>query len=204
MSAFYSMLGWLHKKMVFGHRVEVLASELAAQIPKGASILDIGCGSGHIGFLVAQKAKRVSITGIEVAARPDCMIPCSEFDGRTIPIEDASFDVCMLVDVLHHAGDPRLLLREAARVSKRYVLIKDHISEGSLDNLTLKFLDWVGNRPHGVVLPYNYMSLAEWDGAFEEASLKRLSWSREVPLYPFPASLLFGRGLHFVAVLEKA
>ncbi len=112
----------------------------------------------------------------------------------------------MFVDVLHHAPDGQgitRLLSEACRVSRRFVLIKDHLSESRFDFKTLQFMDWVGNRPHGVVLPYNYQSRAQWDRYFSQAGLTVQSWDDRIPIYPFPFSALFGRRLHFVAMLGK-
>ena len=82
------------------------------------------------------------------------------FDGKTIPFEDNSFDLVMFVDVLHHAEDPASLLAEAARVSRKYLLLKDHVRTGLVGKWTLRLMDWFGNAQHNVVLPYNYLSEA--------------------------------------------
>jgi SAM-dependent methyltransferase len=201
-----SLLKRAHGGAVHGRRVRVLAEALAPKIPAGSSVLDIGCGDGTLAGLVMRRNPSVSIRGIEFAPRPDCLIECAAFDGATIPHPADSFDVCMFVDVLHHAPDAQgiaRLLSEACRVSRRYVLIKDHLSESFFDFKTLQFMDWVGNRPHGVVLPYNYQSRAQWNSFFSEAGLAIRDWNGSVPLYPFPFSAVFGRGLHFVALLEK-
>ena len=145
--------------------------------------------------------------GIEFAPRGNCLIECTAFDGSRIPYPEASFDICMFVDVLHHVRDSQgieRLLSEARRVSRRFVLIKDHLSENRLDFVTLQFMDWVGNRPHGVVLPYNYQSRGDWDRHFLADGLKVKEWETRIPLYPFPFSALFGRQLHFVGLLEKS
>lgn len=176
---------------------------LAAQIPPDASVLDIGCGDGTIGSLIAQQRPDVSIQGVEFLVRPECKIECSLFDGCTVPFADASFDVCLFVDVLHHTQDPAVLLREATRVSRSLVLIKDHLDENFVDNATLRFMDWVGNRPHGVVLTYNYQSRRQWVKHFSKCGLREVSWTTRVPLYPSPFSLLVGRGLHFIALMKK-
>lgn len=184
----------------------MLAKLLAAKIPAGASVLDVGCGDGAIAKLIAGYNPSVTIQGIEFAPRANCMIECKAFDGGSIPYPDASFDVCMFVDVLHHVKDSEgieRLLREACRVSRRYVLIKDHLCENRFDFKTLQFMDWVGNRPHGVTLPYNYQSRHQWDKHFLATGLKVKEWQTNVPLYPFPLSALFGRQLHYVGLLEK-
>ena len=192
-----------HQSLVVGRRVRVLAHLLAAKVPGNSSVLDIGCGDGTVGSLIQSAVPSVQIQGIEIAERPACRIPCGSFDGLHIPFPDATFDVCMFVDVLHHTNDIRQVLAEASRVSRRFLLIKDHRSESPLDFYTLKFMDWIGNRPHGVVLPNNYQSRSQWDIYFADAHLSLRAWEDQVPLYPFPFSTIFGGKLHFVALLEK-
>src|SRR5690349_13901632 len=75
-------------------------------------------------------------------------------------------DVVSFVDVLHQTSDARILLREAARVSRRYIVIKDHLREGPFAKATLQAMDWIGNYGHDVVLPYNYLSEQEWHEHF--------------------------------------
>jgi SAM-dependent methyltransferase len=192
-----------HQSFVHQRRVRVLAEVLAAQIPQGASVLDIGCGDGTIAGLIAQFRPDISIKGVEVMARPGCKIECHPFDGSTLPFADSSIDVCMLVDVLHHTADVSVLLREAARVSAKFVLLKDHLSESAFDHATLRFMDWVGNRPHGVTLTYNYQSRAQWRTHFAASGLNEATFTSDIPLYPAPFSAVVGRGLHFAALLQK-
>jgi SAM-dependent methyltransferase len=198
-----SWIGRWHHAFVFKRRTRVLAEMLAAQIPQRASVLDIGCGDGTIGSLIAQLRPDIAIQGVEFLVRPGCKITCHPFDGSSLPFADASFDVCLFVDVLHHTQDPAVLLREAVRVSRSFVLLKDHLDENFLDDMTLRFMDWVGNRPHGVVLTYNYQSRKEWAEHFSECGLEEVSWTTQVLLYPPPFSLVVGRRLHFVSLLRK-
>ena len=135
--------------------------------------------------------------------RPGCKIECRPFDGSKLPYPDASFDLCLFVDVLHHTQDPAILLREAVRVTRDFVLLKDHVDENIVDDVTLRFMDWVGNRPHGVVLTYNYQSRKQWAAHFSACGLKEESWKEDVPLYPWPFQLILGRNLHFISLLRK-
>jgi SAM-dependent methyltransferase len=200
-------LSWIargHRALVFGRRARVLADALAPLIPaETRTALDIGCGDGTIASLLAQRRPDLAIEGVEVTPRPTCNIPCRAFDGAQLPFPDRSFDVCLFVDVLHHTTDVTQLLREAARVSRSSVVLKDHLSESSFDHATLRAMDWVGNRPHGVTLTYNYQSLGQWQQHFASCGLEATQLSSALPLYPFPFSLLFGRKLHFVAQLAK-
>jgi SAM-dependent methyltransferase len=198
-----SWMGSWHRAFVFERRTRVLAEMLAAQIPQRASVLDIGCGDGAIGSLIAQLRPDISIQGVEFLVRPECKIECRAFDGISLPFPDGSFDVCFFVDVLHHTQDPMVLLREATRVSRSWVLLKDHLDENIFDHLTLRLMDWVGNRPHGVVLTYNYQSRNQWAEYFSKCGLAETSWTTRVPLYPPPVGFIAARGLHFVALLKK-
>jgi SAM-dependent methyltransferase len=129
------------------------------------------------------------------------MIPVARFDGAMIPEEDKSADIVMFVDVLHHTPDPMVLLREAVRVARRAVIIKDHRMSCIGAGVRLRFMDWVGNRPHGVVLPYNYWPEGRWQAAWDELGLEVKHYQTDLALYPKPTRWLFETGLHFLAGL---
>ena len=195
-------VGVLHERLVVSRRVRVLASHVATLLPSNAKVLDVGCGDGTIDLLITQQSPGTTIEGIDVLVRPTAKIPVRAFDGIRIPYPDATFDAVMFVDVLHHVDDPLLLLQEAIRVG-RSVVIKDHFRQGFLAGVTLRFMDWVGNAHHGVALPYNYWSKAEWDAAFDAVGLKPVEIKRSLGLYPAPASWIFERGLHFIGRFER-
>ena len=198
-----TLLDPVHRGYVHGRRVRVLLSHLAPLLPADARVLDVGAGDGHVARALMDARPDVAIEGIDPLVRPDTAIPVTEFDGTHIPFGDGAFDAALIVDVVHHAADPLALLREAARVVREAVIIKDHRRDGFLAAPTLRFMDAVGNRRHGVALPYTYWSSDEWRDAFAEIGLKPDVEIRRLGLYPFPASLLFDRGLHFVARLRR-
>src|SRR5260370_33388467 len=112
-----------HRVRVSGVCARCLSGALAAQIPERASVLDVGCGDGAIGGLIAELRPDVKVHGVEVMVRPGCKVPCTAFDGTILPFADDSFDVWMLVDVLHRTRDIRALLRAASRDSPSGVSI---------------------------------------------------------------------------------
>jgi len=197
-------LAVLHDRFVFNRRTQVLAAHFCDLLPRDAAVLDVGCGDGTIDLLIQASRPDVSIRGVDVFVRPTAKIPVQHFDGLKLPFDDRSFDAVTFVDVLHHTDDPAILLREAARVSRKAVIIKDHTMDGLLAYGTLRLMDWVGNAPHGVVLPYNYWPERRWRETFKAIGLEIGEWRASVGLYPWPASLLFDRRLHFVARLAAS
>lgn len=193
----------VHSRLVFGRRVRVLATHAAQLLPKDArTVLDVGCGDGALARLIIDRRADLEISGLEIRARPATAIPVQEFDGRHLPLENASRDVVLMVDVLHHAEDPRLLLREAARVARKAVIIKDHLSDPWLGHQRLGVMDWVGNVGHGVPLRDGYLSRAQWSDAFAQAGLRECERRERLGLYPAPVRWLFETGLHFLSRLE--
>lgn len=182
--------------------MDVLTAALTPFVPPNVSLLDVGCGDGLLANHVKNIAHAESVTGIDVLARPKTHIPVTIFDGVHIPIPDTSFDVVMFVDVLHHTEDPLTLLREAARVSRNLIVIKDHTMDGVFAEATLRLMDRIGNRRNDVALAYNYWSRSRWLEAFKQLRVEVLSWTNDVPLYPPPLSWIFGRSLHFIAQLR--
>ena len=197
-----SALSRLHTTHVFARRVRVLANQLSSLIPNGATLLDVGCGDGSISEQISRLRPDLTITGIDVLLRERTQIPVTLYDGQTIPFADNSFDAVMFVDVLHHTEDHELLLREAKRVSRQAIILKDHTRDGLFAGQTLRLMDWIGNAAHGVSLPYNYLSEQQWRGSCESLELGITHWSGDVGLYPWPASIFFDRHLHFIARLK--
>lgn len=197
-----SWLGRLHGRYVGQQRVQVLGDRIATLLPPGATLLDVGCGDGDLARQIAELRPDVSIRGVDVLVRPTTYIPVEPFDGQRLPAADCSVDVVLAVDVLHHTDNPLTLLAEAARVARKGIVIKDHLSDAPLAGHTLRFMDWVGNAPHGVRLPYNYWPRPRWHAAFEALGLVIEEWHETLGLYPRPASWLFERRLHFLTRLR--
>lgn len=194
----------VHARAVFGRRVTVLAARIADLMPnERAKVLDVGCGSGDIASALGSLKPLLKLAGVDVLVRPGAAIPVTKFDGNRLPFPNDSFDYALLIDVLHHADDPRSLIAEVARVA-RQLIVKDHYRDGLFSTLRLRFMDWVGNAPHGVRLPYNYLSKTEWSAIWNQTGLRVEAINENLALYPFPADHIFGRGLHFIAQVTRA
>ena len=196
-----SIVELVHDCFAYERRTRLLSGHLAEITPKNFHMLDGGCGDGRLTQLISQKRPDVTLRGIDTLLRPRTYIPVDPFDGKTIPYDSRSFDGVMFVDVLHHTEDPMSLLREAARVARRIILIKDHTLQGLFAAQTLRFMDKIGNARHGVSLPNNYWPKERWLEAFDTLALRIGVWTDKLGLYPWPASWFFDRSLHFIAQL---
>jgi len=193
----------VHSRYVQERRVRVLSNLLAQEIPANARVLDVGAGDGWMAHSIQEKRPDLQLEGLDILMRKKAYIPIIPFNGKQIPQPDGSYDVVMFVDVLHHTEDPMVLLKEAARVMRRTIVLKDHTANGVWAHSVLRFMDGVGNRRYAVALPYNYWAEDRWRSAFDKLGLMITTWHSKLGLYPWPANLLFERGLHFVTRLER-
>jgi SAM-dependent methyltransferase len=193
------MLHRIHSAHVHTRRVRVLAGHLCELIPRQSRVLDVGAGDGLLASQVLAQRPDLQWVAIDTLARPVTHVPVQLFDGNHLPFSDKEFDQVLFIDVLHHAADPMAILREAVRVTRRGLVIKDHLREGVCAGPTLRFMDWVGNAAWGVSLPYNYWTCAQWQKAEQELRLATEEKRMKLGLYPWWANWLFGRSLHFIA-----
>ena len=191
---------YIHKKITLLNRLKVLSTELSKLIEKRSAVLDVGTGSADIAFLIGQNTNS-AFTGIDVLVREDTKIPVEEFDGKTIPFEDKSYDYVIFIDVLHHTPNLKELLIEASRIAKNGIIIKDHNCNSLWQNKVLRFTDWFGNAQYGVDLEYNFKSRKNWLSIFNELGLIETLYVNP-KLYPIFTRLVFWKDLDFISKLN--
>ncbi|MEQ9334553.1 methyltransferase domain-containing protein [Thalassobaculum sp.] len=153
-------------------RMRHLPPRLARHLTDIDDVLDVGSGSGQLARLLMQINPALSITGVDVKLQPDPGIPVLRYDGVQLPFADNAFDAVTLVDVLHHDRQPERVLQEALRVARHRIVIKDHYWVTRWDHLQLCIADYLGNRPYGIALPYNFLKIEGWRDLFEKAGVR--------------------------------
>jgi len=196
------LLRTLHKP-IYEHRQQVLVRLITPHLGPGARVLDVGCGFGHLGEALMKAAPGVRVEGVESVRRGNELIPVTAYEGTRMPWPDHTFDAVILADVLHHDDDQLRLLREAARVSKNRVIIKDHLREGLLAQQRISLLDWAANAGYKVPCTYRYNDLREWRDMLGHVATEVVEERTSVDVYPVVFNQLLGRGLHYFSVFVR-
>lgn len=94
--------------------------------PDGATVLEVGCGTGVLTRRLAQWPGVARVVGVEPApsllerarelAAPLPNVAFEQADGRALPFGDASFAVVVFDSTLSHVPTPEAALAEARRV----------------------------------------------------------------------------------------
>lgn len=92
------------------------------------SILEIGCGEGHMLELIASRSG-VELHGLDLDIPvlreagnrcPQAML--TMMDAHHLAYKDRSFDLIVACEVLEHVWHPEQVLAEAARITRRYAI----------------------------------------------------------------------------------
>jgi ubiquinone/menaquinone biosynthesis C-methylase UbiE len=125
------------------------------------------------------------------------------YDGAVLPFGNHAFDVVLCADMLHHTESPSGVLREACRVAKRCVIVKDHICDTLLDRAILTSMDWLGNTGTGVPLPFRFLSSRQWSELFVTLPYRETERIEGLQYWGWPIRSVLDRRFHFVAVLQR-
>jgi 2-polyprenyl-3-methyl-5-hydroxy-6-metoxy-1,4-benzoquinol methylase len=179
----------IHHEAVHLPRVDRIARGMADLAVRAETMLDIGCGNGLLARDIAARVGAKSVRGVDVKVREETAIPVEGFDGKELPFADASFDLVTIADVLHHAEDPEVLVREAIRVLSPdgKLVIKDHFRVGPVSNAVLLAMDVLGNYSTGVLVRGRYLSPSQWVALVAEGggNVDRLVWPFVVHRLPW-------------------
>jgi ubiquinone/menaquinone biosynthesis C-methylase UbiE len=194
-------------KSVYESRIRALVDVICPHLEKGDRVLDVGCGTGALGRALMDSPHcppGVHVEGLERVRRGNEAIVVHEYDGVTMPMADASVDVVMLADVIHHEEDPLRLLSEASRVARRIVIVKDHRLGAPFAQQRISLLDWAANAPYGVPCLYRYNTLPQWGEWYKKLGLSVKQEVTSMKLYPPAYNWFFGNRLQYFAVLSPA
>jgi len=131
--------------------------------------IEIGSGPGSV--LSVMRKQNYYVDGLDIADNSfhDDLRPLV-YNGRDMPFPKGAYDTALLLTVLHHTSDPEAILREAARIAKRIVIIEDVYDNRVMEWLTKGFdslmnLEFIGH-------PHSNRADAQWMETFAGLGLK--------------------------------
>jgi ubiquinone/menaquinone biosynthesis C-methylase UbiE len=161
---------------------------------KPTSVLDIGVGNGNILKSIGNTLSldRNDLFGIDVV---DYSLEKSftylRYDCDSIPLEDNSVQLILLMMMLHHTDSPLDTLKEAHRVlsSEGSIVVREtnaYCNDLLLFNILMEYVFYTILLDLPINITKNYFSVEEWEDLFMTAGFKyeRLS-SQSVDINPF-------------------
>lgn len=147
-------------------REETIVKNLQPFLPRGQHVVEIGAGNGLVAQML-HDSTGADFTLLDVVDYNASKLPMHVFDGRTLPFPDHSFDLALLVFVLHHNPDPRPVMWEAMRVARNGVIVVENDTRGLIKKPLTRMIDSTEHLHRGVPPCYMTKSSDEWRSFFE-------------------------------------
>lgn len=132
------------------------------------SHVEIGSGPGSV--LDVMRAKDYDIDGLDIR---DCSyredLRPVLYDGKSMPFCKHAYDTALLPTILHHTSNPEAIIKEAARIARRVIIIEDVYEGRIMEWLTKRFdslmnLEFTGH-------PHSNRTDAQWQTTFARLGL---------------------------------
>src|SRR5689334_890680 len=119
-------------------RARGLVSRIVPFVEEKDQVLDIGCGTGHNAERL-KRVRHVQVSGLDVVDMSMTGPKPLLYDGQHIPYADETFDVSILIYILHYLDDPASFLREVKRVTRKRIIVVQTTCRGA----TGRRMHWV-------------------------------------------------------------
>ncbi|HEC66458.1 MAG TPA: class I SAM-dependent methyltransferase [bacterium] len=112
------------------------------------SVLDVGCGEGHLVEIL--NTRRIRAKGVDFSPYAGKRIPYdfTLADAKSLPFKDNEFDVVISSDFFEHIYEEGIdeIYKEMQRVSKKYVMamisFKKHTKREIDTHVTVRPVEW--------------------------------------------------------------
>ncbi|MEP3225498.1 MAG: class I SAM-dependent methyltransferase [Parasphingorhabdus sp.] len=131
-------------------------------------LVEIGSGPGSVVEIFRDQGLEVTALDIADNSIEKRLRPII-YDGEIMPFDDQTFDTGLLLTILHHTKRPDVILHEAARISKRLIIIED-VYESPWQAFYTKWTDKLTNMEF-FGHPHSNRSHQQWLATFDQMGL---------------------------------
>jgi ubiquinone/menaquinone biosynthesis C-methylase UbiE len=144
-------------------------NRLDGYLAEKGTVIDIGAGWCNVAEILEAKGMEVLPLDVKDLSLVEGIDPVI-YDGVRIPFEDNTFDLALLLTVLHHTHRPEEIVKEARRVARSMVIIEDIFTNTAGKYWTFAMdsllnLEFIGH-------PHSNKRDQEWRVLFNELGLK--------------------------------
>jgi ubiquinone/menaquinone biosynthesis C-methylase UbiE len=149
-------------------RVKEKLAVMASHLDPTDRVLDVGAGNCILCQELGRLGYHVVPVDLQNLSFVDEIVPIT-YDGTTLPFGNDSFDVALVITVLHHAPDPDAILAEVMRVARRIIVIEE-IYENRVEKYFTYAVDSLFNLEF-FGHPHSNRTDSEWRKAFKKLRL---------------------------------
>lgn len=140
-----------------------VSNSILKMIDYNSKILDLGCGNG----LISKKFKNVIRTDLFKQKKVENFL---QSNAINLPFKDKTFNTTICIDMLHHTTNIIKVLKEMKRVTRDFLIIKEHAFKNSKEKILIHLGDFLTNNIK--CENFNHLHYNMWLDIFEELNLK--------------------------------
>ena len=165
------------------YRANLVISTYKRWFKGNEKVIDVGCGTGVVTYLL-KKELGLNIIGCDVKNYLIYDIPFVRIKNEKLPFPNHSYDVVLLIDVLHHVDKSKQehMVNESLRVAKNVFIFEfEPTFSGKIADIILNKLHY-GN----LNTPLTFRNAKDWKKVFKNLSANSNFIKLNKPFwYPF-------------------
>ncbi len=175
-------------------------------------LLDYGCGNLSLAYHLKKNGCIKDFIGIDTYEKPffsdiDTNLLYKNYlqIDKNVNFNLANnYDVCIMVDVLHHIDESeRVKILKNIQENSDFLIIKDHLEHSLVSRYLLRLADFFGNYAYGVTIPKKYFTREAFLDLMLSAGYIEIQFFSDVKIHDGLFGFIIKKKYHFISILVK-